>query len=482
MRSKLSSSFFWKYLERSGSQASQFAVSIVLARLLAPNDFGVLALVMAFISVANIFVESGLRNALVQKKDANDSDFSTAFWFSLLIAVIVYAVLYFSAPPIAAFYKNEGLTSVIRVLGITLFLGVLGSVQEAYIMKNFLFKKLFFRSLAAVIPSGILGITLAHSGFGIWALVWQQLANAFLTCVFMLFMVPWKPALVFSVISARKLFNFGYKLLFSSLFGVTCVNLTNLLIGKFFTPAMLGFYNRGEQFPKHIVLNVNESINAVLFPLLANSQDNIEQFRQIMRRCVKASSFIIFPLMALLASSAKPTVAFVFGEKWLPCAAFLQVNCLILAFWPLHSANRIAMNSLGRSDMFLKCEIAGNIIGVSAMALALYFFKTPFAVILSQAAIIPIGCWINSIPNKELLNYGFSDQIKDVLPMLFCSLAAGLAVFPLSLLDAPNFVIIPLQVIPGLSIYLFLARVFKMESLYYLTGILKTSLKYRGAM
>jgi len=177
-------SFFWKYLERSGSQAAQFIVSIVLARLLAPEDFGLLALIIVFITIANIFVQSGLKTALVQKKDASDLDFSTVFWLSLPIAAAMYAVLFFCAPLIANFYENESLILVMRVLGLTLLFGTLSSVQEAYIQKYFLFKKLFFRSLAVIIPSGILGIALAYLGFGIWALVWQQLANAFLMCIF----------------------------------------------------------------------------------------------------------------------------------------------------------------------------------------------------------------------------------------------------------------------------------------------------------
>jgi len=465
--------FIWKYLERSGSQVISFIVSIVLARLLAPDDFGLLALVMVFIALSDVFVQSGLKSALVQKKEANNLDFSTVFWLSLTLAVIVYAILFFSAPLIANFYKNANLTPVVRVLGITLFFGALASVQEAYIQKHFLFKKLFFRSFAVIIPSGVFGISLAYSGFGIWALVWQQLTNSFLMCIFMLFMVPWKPTFEFSIASAKKLFNFGYKLLFSVLLNTAYNNLTNLLIGKFFSPAMLGFYNRGEQFPKLVVNNVNESISAVLFPALANVQDNIKLFRQRMRMCIKCSCFAIFPLMALLASSAKPTVEFVLGEKWLPCVIFLQVYCFIFAIWPLHTTNLTAINSLGRSDIFLKQTIAKLILGVFAIIIALYVFGTVFSIIIAKAIIAPIGVFINSLPNKYLLGYDFFEQVKDVIPSFILSFICGLAVFPISWLEMHNFVIIVLQVILGLTLYLLLARLFKMESFCYILQKIK---------
>ena len=470
-------SFIWKYLERSGTQATQFIISIILARLLAPEDFGVLALVLVFIAFANVFVQSGFKTSLVQKKDSSNLDFSTVFWLSLVIAIVVYATLFFTAPLIANFYKNDNLIPIVRVLGITLFFGVLNSVQEAYIQKHFLFKKLFFRSLAVAIPSGIFGVLLAYSGFGIWALVWYQLINIFLMCVFMLFMIPWKPAFEFSFASAKKLFNFGYKLLLSALLDTGYNNLTNLLIGKFFSPATLGFYNRGEQFPKLIVANVNESINAVLFPVLANVQDDIEQFKQKMRKCIKISCFAIFPLMALLASSATPTVEFVLGEKWTSCVIFLQISCFIFALWPLHTANLAAINSLGRSDIFLKLEIVKKIMGVSAIIIALYLFNTPLAIILSQAIIAPIGVLVNSFPNKKLLNYGFLEQAKDILPVFIFSLVAGFAVFPISLFGIPNFVIIISQVVLGLAIYLLLAKIFKMESLDYFLEILRKGIK-----
>ncbi|GBU25039.1 lipopolysaccharide biosynthesis protein WzxC [Fibrobacteria bacterium R8-3-H12] len=398
-----------------------------------------------------------------------------------MLTIVMYLILFFCAPLIANFYGNGKLIPVVRVLGLTLLFGALISVQEAYIQKHFLFKKLFFRSLFVIIPNGILGISLAYLGFGLWALVWQQLSGAFLTCVFMLFMVPWKPAFEFSIASAKKLFNFGYKIQLSGLMDTIYNNLVNLLVGKFFSPATLGFYNRGEQFPKFIVANVNESISAVLFPALVNVQDDIAQLKHKIRKFIKCSCFAIFPLMALLASSAKTTVELVLGEKWLPCVIFLQISCFIFALWPLHTTSITAINSLGRSDIFLKRTIAIEIINASGLAIALCIFGSPIAIVIGNAIISIIVCvFINFLLNRRLLNYGYYEQIQDIIPSFVLSLACGLAVFPISYLLIPNLAIIILQVASGLSIYLLLSRIFKMESMDYFLEILKNFNQWRS--
>ena len=470
---KIAQFFLWKYFERSSVQVAQFVISVILARLLEPNDFGILAIVMVFIGFANFFVKNGLVFSLVQKKETLDLDFSTMFWFLLLTAVVIYTILFFIAPLIVIFYANEKLILIIRVLGLTVIFGALSSVQESYIQKKFLFKKLFFISLAVVVLSGFLGIYLAFFGFGIWALVWQQISSVFLMCVFMLFMISWKPSFYFSFVNAKKLLNFGYKVLISHLLDFVYINSINLLIGKFYSTTILGFYNMGEKFPQTVVGNVNDSIGAVIFPTLSNVQDDIEQFKQIMRRGLLTSCFILFPLMALLASTAAQTVNFILGEKWLPCVIFLQISCFIFSLWPIHTTNLTSMNSLGRSDMYLKVAIINKIIGVSAIVIALIFFNTPLAIVLSQVIISLIGLFINTFPNKVFLNYGFLEQLKDILPAFVFSIFAGFSVYFLSLLSLPNLAVIILQIILGTAIYLLLAKIFNLESLYYFMDSLK---------
>jgi O-antigen/teichoic acid export membrane protein len=460
-------SFLWKYLERSASQAMSFIVSIVLARLLAPEDFGLLALVMVFILFANVFVQSGLNTALVQKKDASNLDFSTVFWLSLTIAVIVYAVLFFTAPLIADFYENENLIPVVRVLGITLLLGPFNSVQEAYIQKHFLFKKLFFRSLAVIVPSGIFGILLAYFGFGIWALVWQQLANAFLMCFFMLFMVPWKPALEFSVANAKKLFSFGGKLLTAQIINSFQENLHNVIIGKIFFPATLAFYNRGSSFPNIIINNVNESLHSVLFPALSSIQEDRERVKNMTKKSIILSTYIITPMMAILAVVSESLVEILLGEKWLPAVPFMQIYCFIYALWPLHTTNLASLFALGKSGTVSVQQVFKLIFHLLGIVICILFFKSAIYLALIMAIISCLGFIINAVPNKKLIDYGFFEQIMDILPNFLLSLLIIGIILPLNLLKLNAFVAMFLQVFVGIGFYIAFSKMFKIKGLIH---------------
>jgi O-antigen/teichoic acid export membrane protein len=304
-KSSVITSLLWKFLERVGTQGVQFIVAIVLARLLSPADFGLIALVTVFVAIANVFVQSGLNTALIQKKDADNLDFSTVFYSCLTLACLLYILLFFGAPLIASFYNDlPELIPVIRVLGLMLPLGALNAVQEAYISRNMMFRKLFYRSVGAIIPSGCIGIICAYSGWGIWSLVVQQLSNSLFVCVIMWFTVKWRPSLSFSIERWRKLFSFGWKLLCSALLDTAYRNVRDLVIGKLFSPADLGYYNRGDQFPKLIIMNVNASIQSVLLPSFSTVQDDLVRLKSLARRSIKIGSFLILPMMAGLAAVA----------------------------------------------------------------------------------------------------------------------------------------------------------------------------------
>ena len=268
------SSLIWKFLERIGIQGTQFVVSIVLARLLAPENFGLIAIVTIIISIANVFIQSGLGTALIQKKDADNLDFSSVFYASLSLATIIYTGIFFTTPLIAQFYNNDELIPIIRVLTLTLFIGVFSSIQYAYVARNMMFKKLFFRSMGSIIPSSIVGISLAFAGFGVWALVAQQLFSASLSVIILWFTVPWRPRLSFSFQRLGKLFSFGWKLLLSSILDTIYSQIQGIVIGKMFSPTSLAFYDRGSHFPYIIVNNINNSIQAVMLPSLAAYQDD----------------------------------------------------------------------------------------------------------------------------------------------------------------------------------------------------------------
>ena len=479
LKSSVITSLIWKFLERIGTQGVQFVVAIILARLLAPADFGLIALVTVFVMIANVFVQSGLNTALIQKKNADNLDFSTVFYSSLALATVLYLGLFFGAPLIAKFYNNQvELISVIRVLGLMLPLGALNSIQEAYVARNMMFKKLFYRSVGAIIPAGIIGVVCAYLGFGIWSLVAQQLLNALLICVIMWFTVKWRPSLSFSFERWKRLFSFGWKLLCSALLDTFYRNIRDLVIGKLFTPTDLGFYNRGDQFPKIIIANINSSIHSVLLPSLSTVQDDRVRLKSLARRSIKTSSFLILPMMTGLAAIAKPLTLVVLGEKWLPAVPFIQICCFSYAFWPIHTTNLSAINAVGRSDVFLKLEIIKKCYGLAVLALAIWLFRSPIGIAMSAAITAPLGSFVNAYPNKKLLNYGFIEQMKDFVPSLLLSLVMGVIVYfggdiMTDSLGVSPILLLSVSVVVGLLLYLGLAKILRFECLDYLIKTLK---------
>jgi len=472
LRTKIFSSLIWKFLERGGTQGIQFILQMVLARLLTPKDYGTVALITIFIAISTVFVQSGFNTALIQKKDIDEEDISSVFYVSLFIATIMYIILWIFAPTIANFYKILELTSIVRGMGLVLFLNTFNSIQNAIVSRNMEFKRLFYSSLGAIIISGILGIILAYRGFGVWSLVYQQLMNQFSICIILWFTVKWRPKLLFSIKKVKKLFSFGGKLLCSSLIDTIYRELVNLIVGKVYSPAMLGYYNRGDQFPKVIVSNFNGSIQSVIFPALASVQHDKVRVKEIMRRAIMMSSYIVFPAMVGLIVVSEPMIRLVLTERWLPCVPYLRVFCLSYALWPIHTANLQAINAIGRSDIFLKLEIIKKIIGVSIIIVTSRY--SPYIMAIGTVFSGIISSFINSYPNKKLLNYSYLEQMKDILPSLFISIIMGIIIYLIQLLVYRDILTIILQVILGGILYVMLSYIFKNKSFFYLVNILKS--------
>lgn len=475
LKSKVFFSLIWKFLERGGTQGIQFILQLFLARLLSPRDYGTIALITVFIAISTVFVQSGFNTALIQKKDIDEEDISSVFYISLFIAIIMYLILWIFAPTIASFYKILELTSIVRVMGLVLFLNTFNSIQNAIISRNMEFKRLFYSSLGAIIISGILGIVLAYKGFGVWALVYQQLMNQFSICIILWFTVKWRPKLLFSIKKVKKLFSFGGKLLCSSLIDTIYRELVNLIVGKVYSPAMLGYYNRGDQFPKVIVSNFNGSIQSVIFPALASVQHDKVRVKEIMRRAIMMSSYIVFPAMVGLIVISEPMIRLVLTEKWLLCVPYLRVFCLSYALWPIHTANLQAINAIGRSDIFLKLEIIKKIVGVSIILITSRY--SPYIMAIGTVLSGAISSFINSYPNKKLLNYSYLEQIKDIISSLFISLIMGVITYLIQLLHYNNILTLLFQMTLGGIVYITLSCITKNESFIYLVNILK---KKRG--
>jgi len=464
-------------MERGGTQGVQFIVQIMLARLLLPKDYGLIALVMVFIALANVFVQSGFNTALIQKKEADEIDFSSVFYLSLLVAGLLYLILYFVSPFIAEFYKTPQLITILRVLSITLFFGAFNSIQNAFISRNMLFKKLFFSSLGAILISGTIGIVAAFAGWGVWALVFQQLTNQLSILLILWFTVKWRPRLLFSLRRVSVLFSFGWKLLVSSLLETAYRELRTLIIGVIFSPAMLGFYNRGRQFPQFIVSNIDGSIQSVMLPALSSYQEYPIRIKKMVRRSIVTSSFILFPLMVGLAVVSEPLVLILLTEKWLPCVPFLQIFCASYALMPIHTANLQAINALGRSDIFLKLEIIKKITGLAILVISIQFgiYAIAWGVLISGI----ISTFINAYPNNKLINYKYTEQLKDIVPSLLISLAMGILIYSSNFLTIPAWQTLIFQILIGVIAYIGLAMVFKLECFYYLLDSIKVVIKDR---
>ncbi len=476
-KSKVLSSLIWKLLERSGSQGIQFIVQIILARLLLPKEYGIIAIVMVFVLLANVFVQSGFSTALIQKKEVDDVDFSSVFYVSLAVSGLLYGIIYLTAPFISSFYTQPLLVPVLRVLSLTLFMGALNSIQNAYVARYMLFKKLFFSSLGAVIISGSVGITAAYQGLGVWALVAQQLTNQLAIAVILWFTVRWRPHLLFSLKRVKVLFAFANKLIASALIDSLYRDLSALIIAKMYAPSMLGFYNRGRQFPELIVANINGSIQSVMLPALSAHQDDKKRVKEMMRRAIVSSSFLIFPMMVGMAVVAKPLVMVLLTEKWLTAVPFLQIACLAFALMPIHTANLQAINAMGRSDIFLRLEVIKKVYGLIILGISLPFGV--YAIALGQAINSVISSFVNAYPNKKLLNYSYKEQVLDVMPALLISALMGGMVYGLHFLDITSWRLLVLQMGAGAVIYVGLAKVFKIESFNYLMSTIQQLLTER---
>lgn len=469
------SNFIWRFAERSGAQIVQFVVSIVLARILAPETYGTIALVLVFAQILQVFVDSGLGNALIQKKDADDIDFSSVFYFNMGCCLLLYSFIFLLAPFIAGFYNNMLLIPVIRVLCLTVVISGVKNVQQAYVSRTMQFKKFFFSTIGGTIISAFVGIYMAVHGCSVWALVAQKLVNITVDTLMLWLTVKWRPRPVFSIERLKKLFNFGWKLLVSSLIDTVYTNLRQLMIGKMYTEADLAYYNRGNQFPNIIVLNINSSIDSVLLPVMSKEQENVKHVKEMTRRAMKTSIYIMAPVMMGIFFAAKPLVQLVLTDKWFPCIPFLRIFCITYMFYPVHTANLNAIKAMGRSDLFLKLEIAKKSVG-----LVLLLFTMRLGV-MAMAYSLLVSCVasqiINSWPNRKLLNYGYGEQMRDILPSILMALVMGMFVYSITFFKLPCFITLVLQVLIGVLVYVAISVVLKEESFIYLRSVLFKAIK-----
>ena len=462
-------------MERSGAQIISFIVSIILARLLEPSEYGIIAIITIFINLANVIIDGGLNTALIQKKNADDVDFSTILYFSLVLSGVVYLILFFAAPTIASFYNNEDITKVLRVLSITLVFCAYNSIQRAYVSKHLLFKKLFWCSLIGVVISGVVGIFMAYKGFGVWALAAQSMSHQVINTIVMSLIIKWRPQKVFSFERFKSLFDFGWKI-FSTNFIIALYNdIRGILIGKLYQPASLAFFDRGKQFPALLMGNINASLQTILFPVLSDEQDRRDRVKSIMRRSTTISCFFIFPLLVGLFAVSKPLILFLLTDKWLPVVPFLRIFCIAYILMPMQIANMEAVKSMGYSNITLKLEIIKKVI--EAIILVISFLIGLKAVAWGVVVYNAVCMFINLYPNIKLLDYRISEQIRDILPSFVVSILMGMSVYWIQFIKMPTIIVLLSQFVLGVLVYVCLSKLFKLDVFNYLMDFIKQKRK-----
>lgn len=438
----------WSFIDNLSSSGITFLVGLVLARLLTPSEYGIMAILTIFIAVSNSIVDSGFSNALIRKTDARRVDYNTVFLFNLLVSGLLYVVLFLTAPAISRFFKEPLLVEVMRVIGWVLVINALAIIPRTLFVKEVNFKTQTKVSLIASISSGVIGIGMALAGLGVWSLVGQQLSRQLLNTLFLWIYCTWRPAWEFSMQSFKELFGFGSKILLSGLLNTIFNEIYSLVIGRCYTSAQLGQYTRANQFNQIFSSNLTTVIQRVSYPVLSSIQDESERLREAYRKVIKSTMLISFACMLGLAAVARPLILILIGEKWLPAVGFLQIICFSSMLYPLHAINLNILQVKGRSDLFLRLEIIKKIIAVGPLVLGVLFSIE--YMLWGSVCTSLIAYFLNSYYSADLINYPTKEQIKDILPTFLISFVTAAAMWSLTLLSLSNWLLLPLQCLLGI--------------------------------
>ncbi len=469
---KITSGLFWTYGERITAQGISLIVSVILARLLSPDEYGVISIVMIFISLCDALVTGGFGNSLIQKKDADDIDFATMLYCGLILSTVLYCLLYFCSPFIATFYDNGILVPVIRVLAIRIPISGVNSIQQARIQKKMDFKKFFFATLGGTIISAVIGIVMAYRGYGVWALVAQYLSNTIIDTIVLFILEGWHPRLVFSFKRAKNLLGFGWKVLAFTMVYTIEGNFRSLVVGKVFGSAELAYYEQGKKFPNVIVSNINTSISKVMFPALALQQDDRDRLKRMCRRSVKTGIFLLAPLLVGLMACADDFVSVILTDKWMSCVPFLRILSIVFLVRPLTTTSQQAILAIGRSDVMLKIELVINILAVSLLVISAFGFRSLILVAWSNVVTETVGLLMFMYYEKRLIQYHLKEQLVDLLPSLFVSLSMGMVVYSIHFIPIVPVVRLFFQVLIGSCTYFMISVLLKMEALKYLLNMM----------
>ena len=474
--SGIAGGLFWKFLEQGASQLVQFIVSVLLARLLGPEQYGVVVLILVFVNMLALFVQNGFATALIQKKDSTKTDFNSVLYFNIVLGILLYILIYFVAPFISAFYKDEHITLLTRLTALILIPAGVIAVQNAYIASRMEFSKLFIAIFLTAVISGSISVYMAYKGFGVYALVAQQLLYYSLLCIILLCILSWKPALEFKFSSIKSLSSFGLRMLLAAAIDNTFNNIHSLVMGKTFNKAVLANFNRGEQFPKLIVANLGASIQAVMLPVMSKVQDESQKVREMLKQAISISCYVVFPMMFGMIAMSDTIIILFLGKAWEQAVVYLILMSLAYALWSIHIVNLQTISALGRSDIFLKIEVIKKIVSLSLLLLGIYL-KDVFIFVLLKVVADFIAAFINSYPNSKLLDFGPLKQFVKVLPSLIISAIMAAAVYAVGRFLAIGVLRLICQLITGVLAYIILSIISRNKDFLFLYSLYKNTVK-----
>lgn len=477
IKRKVVSGIAWSYAERMLAQLISLVVTIILARLLGPEEFGVVAIVTVFINIADTFAINGLGNSLIQKKEADHLDFSSVFYFNIGFSVLLYGILFLLAAPIAEFYKNPVLIPVLRVMSLRIPIAAINSVQQAYVSKRMEFRKFFFATLFGTLVSAVIGIIMAYRGLGVWALVAQYMSNTIIDTIILWFVVRWRPMWEYSWSRMKDLYSYGWKVLATSLLINIYGNIQDLIIGKKFSASDLAFSNKGRQFPSLISSNINTSISKVMFPAISEVQEDRQRVKALSRRAISVGTYVLSPILIGLAAVSHAFVSIILTEKWLPCVPYLQIMCLVFILQPIQTSSIQSMKALGKSGLYLRLEVIKKIGGIVILLISVFCFHSVLAIIIGSFFAEIFSTVVNFPANKRLIDYSYTEQLKDVFLTFAISVIMALAVVLIGKMVDNKYLQFIIQIVSGGIIYLLLSVMTKNESYLYLKNFLMEIVK-----
>ncbi len=466
-------SLIYKYVERFAAKALGFIISILLARLLAPEAFGQIAIITVFVNLSQCIIEGGLGTALVQNKNADDTDYSTVFFICIAMSLLLTLLMFIAAPVIAGFYKSPEILWPLRVYAFSVFFGSYSAVLTAKIQREMRFRQMMICSLTATVLSGILAVALGFLGAGIWTLVVYYFAYTAFSCLAMAVAVRWVPKLRFSVQRAKELYSFGWKMLVSSLMKSLYLDLRPLIIGKRFSTADLGYYDRGSQVPFVITNALDSSMSSVMLPVMSRAQSNKDELKGILRRSITMNAMLVFPAMAGLAVIAEPFIRVMLTDKWLPSVVYMQILCIAHASIALTTPNGLAISALGRSDVYMKMEFIRRSIMIAQLILTVLIFDSVVAIAYSYAISVWLDAAISAIPNRHFLGYGFLQQLKDLWKIIAASALMALAAWAVGLIPMHPALEMAVQIVTGAAVYIIICLALKVETFSYVLNLIK---------